>query len=270
MRKLYDRLLKIMLFAVVGFVFASCGGGSDSQQDVSPPIGTTTSAAISSKQTGAVYSLDIYLPASYATSSRTYPVIYATDGDASYPPLGRFQNFRAILQKRHTDAILVGIGGAARRNTDYVLPGAVAYHNFITQELIPFIEARYRADPKRRVLSGLSLGGSFVVTSLFIEAPDSPLFSHYISAEGSFWQSSFLEQENQISATFGDKKMPITLILAAGAQIPSTNSQAVSALYQRLKDRNYSGLVLVKTDFATEHVATDNPSFEDAVSKFFE
>ena len=59
----------------------------------------------------------------------------------------------------------------------------MAYHEFITQELIPFIDTHFRADPKRRILSGMSLGGAFVVTSLFLEAPDTLYFSDYISAK---------------------------------------------------------------------------------------
>jgi len=249
-------------------------------------------------QTGAVYKLYVYLPASYEMGTATYPVIYATDGDSAFPPEGRFVNFTKILQRRAIDAILVGIGGTVRRKKDYVLPGAKAYHEFITQELIPFIESHFRADPKRRILSGLSLGGSFVVTSLFLEAPNTLFFSHYISAEGSFSQPSFVAQEQKFSSTIGTKSIPATLILARGfvnnkvrqqqfsaaietknnlamanlarAYSEATNSAAVDALYRRMVDRHYVDLILIETHFATDHVGTDNPSFEDAMVRIFE
>jgi predicted alpha/beta superfamily hydrolase len=254
------------LFIVMAIVaLAACGGGG-SKPEQAQEVGTVTSATLYSAQTGSTYSLDIYLPASYASGAGSYPVIYATEGDASYPPEGRFTNFRRILQRRGTDAILVGIGGTARRSTDFVLPGAEAYHRFITLELVPFIESRFRTDPKRRALSGLSLGGSFVVTSLFFEAPTTLYFSHYLSAEGSFQQASFLAQEQHASAAIGSKSVPATLVLAAGG----FNASAVVALHQRLLDRRYVDLVTVQTSFSTDHVGTDTPSFEDAVVRIFE
>jgi predicted alpha/beta superfamily hydrolase len=255
-----------------------------------------TSATVNSTQTGYIYTLYIYLPASYGSGMATYPVIYATDGDTAFPPEGRFVNFKKILQRRGIDAILVGIGGTQRRNKDYVLPGAKAYHEFIRQELIPFIESHFRADPKQRILSGLSLGGSFVVTSLFLEAPNT-LFSHYISAEGSFFLPSFVAQEQKFSSTIGTKSIPATLILARGSvsnkvqqqqfssaigtkSMPAianlargfseaTNSAEVDSLYRRMVSRHYVDLILIETHFATDHVGTDNPSFEDAVVRIF-
>ena len=249
--------------------FASCGG---SDGPVAPPaetVGSVTTASVSSTHTGATYPLQVYLPASYASGAQNYPVIYATDGDAAYPPDGRFANLKEILQRRGVDAILVGIGGTARRNTDFLLPGAVDYHAFVTLELIPFIESKFRADPRRRLLSGISFGGSFVVTALFLEAPTGLFFSHYLSAEGSFQQPSFVAQAQQFSATIGSASVPATLILARGFVAPSTNSAVVDDFYRQTLARNYTGLSVVETSFATDHLATDNPSFEDAMARIF-
>ena len=104
---------------------------------------------------------------------------------------------------------------------------------------------------------------------LVLEAPATLQFSHYISAEGSFWQQSFLDQEQQLSTTLGDKPMPATLILARSAW-PNTNNLAVNALYHRMLARHYTGLRLVETAFEASHVGMDNPSFEDAVTRIFE
>ena len=282
---------------VIFAAFAAHAGDTKPQKVTEDTIASVTLATINSAQTGAVYKLYIYLPASYEVGTATYPVIYATDGDAGFPPEGRFVNFTRILQRRGVDAILVGIGGTERRKKDYVLPGAKAYHEFIAQEVIPFVESHFRADPKRRILSGVSLGGSFVVTSLFLEAPDT-LFSHYISAEGSFFQSSFIAQEKKFSSTIGSKSIPATLILARGSvsnevqqqqfsdaigtksnlamanlartYSEATNSAEVDTLYRRMVSRHYVDLILIESNFSTDHIGTDNPSFEDAVVRIFE
>ena len=93
-------------------------GNADVRDNAHDETGSVTSATITSTHTGATYPLYIYLPASYAGGSKTYPVIYATDGDAGFPPDGRFENLKRILQRRRIDAILVGIGGTTRRNKD--------------------------------------------------------------------------------------------------------------------------------------------------------
>lgn len=298
MRVQSSQIIAALRFASVFLLIAiltACSGGSGLKNDPRD-IGSVVSASIQSAQTGAVYPLYIYLPASYAKGTGTYPVIYATDGDAAIAPAGRFVNFTRILQREGIDAILVGIGGTARRSKDYVLPGAVAYHAFITRELIPQIESNFRADPKRRILSGVSLGGSFVVTSLFLEAPDSPSFSCYISADGSFWQPSFLALERTFSSAMGTQSIPVTLILARAGpsnEMPQpfatgsgtnmatatenlarglgefTNSAAVDSLYRRMLKRHYVDLNLIETSFNTDHIQTDNPSFEDAMARMF-
>jgi len=293
----FARTLQAACVVLIISTLAACASGTRPQQVAEESIGSITVASIHSMRTGAVYKLYIYLPASYGTGSATYPVIYATDGDAPFPPEGRFVNFTKILQRRRIDAILVGIGGTGRRNKDYMLPGAKAYHEFLTRELIPFIEAHFRADPKRRVLSGLSLGGAFVVTSLFLEAPDKLFFSHYVSAEGSFFLPSFLAQEEKFASTIGGKSIPATLILARGyvsskiqqqqfssaigsrsmpalanvarAYSEATNSAVVHALYRRMMDRHYVDLILIEAQFATDHGGTDIESFEDAVMTIF-
>lgn len=289
--------LQIVCVCLIIAALAACARGTKSDEGTADTIGSVTLATVNSVQTGFAYNLHIYLPASYATGTATYPVIYATDGDAAFPPEGRFVNLAKILQRRRIEAILVGIGGTERRKKDYVLPGAKAYHEFITQELIPFIDSHFRADPKRRILSGLSLGGAFVVTSLFLEAPDTLYFSHYISAEGAFFLPSFVTQERTFSSAIGTKSMPATLILARGAtstKAPpqqfsnfdsksafavvdlardfneATFSDDVHALYRRMVNRHYVDLVLTETHFATDHVGTDSPSFEDAMVRIFE
>jgi predicted alpha/beta superfamily hydrolase len=287
--------LQIACVCLIIAALAACAGGTKPQEGTVDAIGSVTLATVNSVRTGFAYKLYIYLPASYAAGTATYPVIYATDGDAAFPPEGRFANLRKILQRRRINAILVGIGGTERRKKDFLLPGAKAYHEFITQELIPFIDTHFRADPKQRILSGLSLGGVFVVTSLFLEAPDTLYFSHYISAEGSFFLPSFVTQERAFSSAIGNKSMPATLILARGAarttppqqfsnsgskstfamaDLPhgfseDTNSDDVHALYRRMVGRHYVDLVLIETHFATDHGGTDSPSFEDAMVRIF-
>lgn len=160
------------LLSITG-ALAACGGGGSGDNGAPPQtVGQVIHSSLRSSANGNTYPIQVYLPQSYATGTATLPVIYATEGDAPYGSSSpyfngsygtRFDAFKDLMQRRGTQAILVGIGGTAWRATDFLVPGASRYLDFIVKELAVSIERQYRADPKRRVLSGLSHGGYFVL-----------------------------------------------------------------------------------------------------------
>jgi len=239
-----------------------------------PPAATSrvVSDSIVSAKTGATYPLDIYLPASYdGGSPASYAVIYAMDGDGIFnPPSTRFSNFKDILDNRRTEAILVGIGGTARREQDYTLPGARAYHDFLTLELVPFIEARYRADATRRLLTGLSLSGSMAGIALFLEgAAGNLVFSHFLSFEGAYDHQGpeYENLEQQMHDALNGRPLPATLILTRCDHPTECNAGPVDSIFRRLLGRVYQGLAVEEKTYSTTHTGTDIPSFSDAIAK---
>jgi enterochelin esterase-like enzyme len=231
--------------------------------------------SITSARTGATYPLEIYLPASYDGGSvAAYPVIYAMDGDAVFNAPGtRFENFERILEQRHAQAILVGIGGTARREQDYLLPGARAYHDFLTQELVPFIEARYRADAHKRMLTGLSWSGSMTGLALFMEAASGTLtFSHFLAFEASFdsqeAENNALEQR-MFDAWGRNKPLPATLVLTRCDSPRDCNFGNVNDMYKRLRSRGYPQFVMTETTYIQTHPGTDVASFADVAARLF-
>ena len=271
------------------FVVAGCGGGGDGGGGAVLPLassgtgagtgtpaqqpsgGRVVSQSIRSAKNNTTYDITIFIPASYDASSERYPTIYALDGDAVFNlSQTRFNNFKSILEKRGTKAILVGIGGTARRQEDYNLPGAIAYHDFLTLELIPFVESQFRADPKTRMLSGLSTSGNLPATALFLEGGKELVFSHFLSSEAAFWQQrEDLEKlEQKMFDTLAGKPLPATLILAQCSDERRCNTVQVHAMYTRMAARNYVDLKLIETYFADYgHADMDLPAFEDAISR---
>lgn len=120
----------------------------------------------------------VMLPESYdATDENEYPTIYVLDGGALFPMFAayyRYLNFGEEIP----DAIIVGISygsdnfdGGNFRSTDFTAAsaerdywgGAPKYQAFLSDELMPMIERRYRSNSKRRIIFGQSLGGQFVL-----------------------------------------------------------------------------------------------------------
>lgn len=273
-----------------GLLVAACGGGGDGGGGGVPLIaavtpsapGTTTpppatsgasrtvTDSVGSKNVGVTYGLSIYLPPSYDTSDKRFPVIYALDGDAAYPPAGRFENLKAILERRGVQAILVGIGRTDRRTIDFTAPGYVAYHAFLAGELVPYVESKYRADSGMRILTGLSLGGSMTGHALFMEGATGTLtFTHFLSFEGSYQQSGTEELAGKMYETMKGQVLPATLFLARCSDTTACNYNAVGKVYADLQARHYAGFTLVLNTYETTHVGTDLPAFEDAIAMIF-
>ena len=282
------------LLAALVLALAACGGGGGGGggggavfAPIAPATPTTpaptpvTSAArvetlsITSTFNATSYPVEVYLPAGYDNTSGALPAVYILDGDSVLNlNQSRFANFRNVLEAKQKKAILVGIGNTKNRNIDYTMPGGSNYHNFLVKELVPLIESRYRADPARRMLSGHSLSGSYVVAALFIEAraPMSLFFTHFLSSDGAF-HGDYLSQidtlEQQVFTSIGTNALPVDLLMARGTG-GSSNDAAVKLFYNRLAARQYKGLRLVETQFPFSHAPMDIPAFEDAVARYID
>jgi predicted alpha/beta superfamily hydrolase len=119
----------------------------------------------------------IYLPADYATSNKSYPVLYLQDGqnlfDAQTSFAGEWQvdeTLTALEQAGDYGIIVVGIdNGGANRISEYspwVNPSLGGgdgdkYIDFIIQTLKPHIDSTYRTLPGRETtgILGSSMGG---------------------------------------------------------------------------------------------------------------
>lgn len=266
------RLASHLVSLVLAATLCACGGGGASSSGDTPAAnGQVVSSTLKSANNGYVYTIQTFLPASYATGTATLPAIYVTEGDAPYGGVkSRFEVFKEAMQRRGTQALLVGISGTERRVVDFLLPGAQAYVNFIAKELAPTIERQYRADPARRALSGLSHGGYFVVAALVLEGSAGSLsFSHYLSTDSSFGGhagvADFLTFEKQLDAA--GNPLPVTLFLA-GSSV-ANGPVVVAPLYDQMVSHQHPGLTLLTAQYNTTHVGSDLPAFEEALTRFF-
>jgi hypothetical protein len=251
-------------------VVASGGGGTV----ISPVVSSsslagsiTTDTVVPSNNTGADYPVSVYLPADYAMTTDILPVIYALDGGIDNGD--RFLKMATIIEEQGVRAVLIGIGGYARRDIDYRLPGASMFYAFVTTELIPFIEAKYRIDPGSRTLAGHSYGGFFTVVALLMDRPDHRYFANYISQDTSTGdqEEPLFEMEQQLFTASGGNLPGTTLILSGDVL---GNDAWVERVYQRFLARDYQGLKLLRIPaYALGHFGMFEPSFRESIRLLF-
>jgi predicted alpha/beta superfamily hydrolase len=223
-----------------------------------------------SAATGRDYDIQISPPADYARNpAARYPVLYVLDGQWDFKLMLSVQG--GLTYDRWTPQIfIVGVTwSGANPNYDSLramdltpqatrqLPGSGAaprFLAFLKTQLIPFIEANYRADPARRVLMGSSFGGLFTLYALF---SDPGLFWGYMAASPavSYANRAAFGQEAAYAAAHRD--LPVRLFIAVGDQEQLTGP--VREFMDVVRSRNYAGLTLETRVIAGERHSGNKP-----------
>ncbi len=143
--------------------------------------------------------INVYLPQSYRSSDKKYPVIYLLDGSADedfihIAGLVQFGSFSWI--NMIPESIVVGIANVDRKH-DFTFPtsnekdlkdfpttgGSAQFIQFLEQELQPLVAKTYRITEEKTVI-GQSLGG-LLATEILFKYPH--LFNHYLIVSPSMW-----------------------------------------------------------------------------------
>lgn len=175
------------------------------------------------------FSVFVKIPHNYKhTGNQQYKALYLLDANLYF-------NYVAdSLEKiKDNNTVLVGIGYSnfirmdSLRNRDYTYPVAPAedsfyisgggdkFYTFITKELMPDIERRYRIDKTNRSLAGHSLGGYFTLFALYKDLADhQSFFKNYTAASPSVeYHHNYLVQlfrETNVFADTANKSLHIT------------------------------------------------------------
>ncbi|SDI43528.1 alpha/beta hydrolase [Winogradskyella thalassocola] len=142
--------------------------------------------------------INVWTPPNYKSSSDSLPVIYMPDGGIVMEDFPHIANTisKLVENKSIPPIILVGIENIDRRkdlsgysevkaDEDYcpLTDGAKNFRAFITDELIPEINSKYRTTNEKGII-GESLAGLFVMETFFLN-PE--IFDFYIAMDPSLW-----------------------------------------------------------------------------------
>jgi len=260
-------------------------------------IPATQILTIKSKKVNQEYRISVALPYSYRSKLRKrYPVIYVLDANICFGMLTDMTRMMALCGG-FPETIVVGIGYPVDESLDTAFQqwrilrsrdltpvvdkqleeqnakemkverirtgGARKFLQFIESELMPSIEAEFKASSSDRILAGHSFGGLFVLYTLFHQ---SKLFKGYVASSPSLWycdQVTF-EQERRFAKT--NKALPVKLSLGVGELEENEESSMVSNVIQlaaRLESRKYKGFSL------TKHIA-DNCDHCASIARTFQ
>jgi predicted alpha/beta superfamily hydrolase len=181
--------MPLTLIAMVGMIVLQADTGSS--------VEIARSYRIQSHTLVETRVIDVSLPASYGSdSTRRYPVLVVLDGDYEQQIAAAIARFYAETSQI-PELLVVGVRNTNRGRDmtpallpDFPLPpeiaaagGADRFLAFLGDELLPYIDRRYRTAPLR-VLVGHSLGGLLGIYALS-HRPE--LFTGYILMEPSVW-----------------------------------------------------------------------------------
>ena len=150
----------------------------------------------------------VYLPPDYESSQRSYPVLYLLHGSGNdqtgWVQFGEVLNItdKAIAVGKSTPMIIIMPDGNTGRRGYFNSPtGDWLYEDFFFEELIPFVEKKYRIKSEKRFLaiSGLSMGGG----GTFMYALHKPqMFGSACPLSASCGPLTFAEAKNGLLKTY--------------------------------------------------------------------
>ena len=222
---------------------------------------------ITSPITGQTYRIFVSIPTTPPPPAG-YPVIYALDGNATFPTLAVMA--RTILPRGAALPVVVGIGYPGEfdygmgRGRDYTPPsgtdgpakegGADLFLDFIERELKSLIGTLAPLDPARQALYGHSYGGLCTLHALFTRPA---MFQTWLAASPSIWYRERVVLDGMTGFNRRIAALPTkpSLMLAVGeleqpsaANSPLQGRDAIAAARRMVDNARELGERLQKTN----------------------
>ncbi|MDZ7628585.1 MAG: alpha/beta hydrolase-fold protein [Parvularculaceae bacterium] len=235
------RHLAFVILAMLG----ACASGPERSTPVSEtrPIIIGEQRLLRSSNLGDERQINVWLPPSYGAGLRRYPVLYVIDGalDQDFEHIAGLAQYGAITGQ-FEELIVVGVQTKDRRaeltsrstdaaeNRDFPTNGnAAAFRAFLTREVMPLIDARYRTNGTDALL-GESLAGLFIAET-FLKHPHTA--DSYVAISPSLWWDggSLGREARGLLDDFPNGEREIYLAIASESGVMRTAAlQIVSAL----------------------------------------
>ena len=249
------------------------------QVEEASPVQIAESYTLPSTVLGQTRRINVYLPPGYASGSSRYPVLYLLDGGVQedFLHIAGIASLAADF-RRIREFIVVGIEGIDRyheltypttvEGDRQRLPtsgGSAEFRAFLSTELKPFVERRFRVTDET-VLLGESAAGLFVTETL-LRQPG--LFTGYIAVSPMLWwdgQSLARQADSLLRKPFPPGRRLYLTIADEGG----TMREGVDLLVQALRSRAPASLDWTFVPMEREtHGTILHPAALSAVRRLF-
>jgi predicted alpha/beta superfamily hydrolase len=269
---------------------ALIGGCATSPPSVPSITGRVDTETLPSAIVGDSYLIEVRLPPSYDSEpNKTYPTVYQLDGTSFGPEFKVTAGLASGLERegRIGETIVVGIGypyddplvsTTKGRGRDYVTVfdngqpgGATNFLRFVTDELIPHIDGKYRTDATRRVLSGHSLGGFMslhAMLTMYQNQNPNPPFWGFIAGDPSFFEDSFRVFDEEAALHAARQSLPIPLWIEIARFDGAVQQLSFQQFDKRLK-ADFPDLIYGSEVRDTDHGGAIAPSFQNGLVHIF-
>lgn len=240
-----------------------------------PATGTLSTETFHSAIVDDDYLLRVRLPPDYDEQPELdYPLVIQLD--PTFVGLEQYAITVGLISQRADagewpEAIVVGVDypDPATRDRDY-LPedpadpdyaglGADRFHRVLRDEILPYVESRWRIDPTRRILVGHSNGAVFGWYEAFRHAPpEPPLFAGIVAADAGIDERIFVHEGWHAERS---DSLPIRLYAARAVYNGALQKIVYDAMFERLEQRGYLGLALAHEVFETDHGGVVGPAY---------
>lgn len=128
--------------------------------------------------------LFVYTPPGYSPTGSTYPLLVAFDGEGAVSAFSLPIILDELIAARRIPPVVALLVGSGDRSTE--LKPNPRFADFVALDLVPWVRAHYHAtaDPRRTVISGISLGG---LGAMYAGLRHPEVYGNVLSQSGSFW-----------------------------------------------------------------------------------
>jgi predicted alpha/beta superfamily hydrolase len=283
-------MTKYPVFPGILFLIVSCHQGL-AKKELTDQTEKSTTTRFYSKAVADTFSIFVNLPNDYNHQYKEkYPVVYLLDANLYFDIIATtIDNYSQVGLA--PAVILVGIGYKdfptmdSLRNRDDTYPNAIPEYemsvsggankflSFIINDLIPFIDGKYKTDTLRRTLMGHSLAGYFTSYALlqnllgkgsslncFIAASPSLHYNHYYLLD---------QLKETASAKTRDKKLKVYITYGGLEEAENADDSSMLKLKDITKQlsvllsEKQSGSIIYKGDIFSNlgHMDTQIPTF---------
>lgn len=230
---------------------------------------------------GKDYEIYVRLPDSYeANTAKKFPLVVLVDGYYAFPLLSAI-NWR--MSERHEEyqpAIVVGISYSKgddineSRTRDYtptrapqekikgdpalaVSGGGPRFVEFLSREVLPYVESHYRIDSHKKIFAGHSYGGLLAAYMLFTQPQ---LFDDYLIGSPAFLFDNKVLFRLEADYAKNHKDLPARVFIASGAEEHDV-VRNMFALEKILQGRHYPDMTLKVKSMPEEGHLSGYPAF---------